>query len=169
MKQLLLFFLIVGFCVSCKAPKTSHKAGREFEFFDITFYSSVCNGSCPDITMSIDSRKTVQLIRQIFTRKGVVDQGRSGAFKGELSQRDFDKLIALIREIDWDRLDWPSVMCCDLPVKTIMLGINGQSRNFRSMKWPAEANKLIDFLTQLGTNVELPAYDGPMDFESIGD
>lgn len=162
-----LAFLIV-LNISCKS-QTSPKSDKAFEFFDITFYSSECNGTCPDITMNINSDKTTQLIRQVFKSKGVADTSKSGGFKGKLSQKDFDKLILLIKEIDWDHIDWPKVSCCDLPIKTVMVGINGFTKNFKSMKWPEEANKLIEFLTELGTNVKLPEYTGPMDFEVMTD
>lgn len=162
----LIYSLVFLMClnISCKS-QTISKIDTSFEFFDITFYSSECNGTCPDITLNINSQKKTQLIRQIFKSKGVVDTSKSGGFKGELSQKDFDKLILLIKDINWDNVDWPKVTCCDLPIKTVMVGVNGFTKNFKSMKWPKEANKLIEFLTELGTSVKLPKYSGPMDFE----
>lgn len=159
---------IIFLSISCKSQTTA-KNDTAFNFFEITFYSSECNGTCPDITMNINSERKTQLIRQVFKSKGVIDTSKSGGFKGELSQKDFDKLILLIKEIDWDHIEWPKVKCCDLPIKTIMVGINGFTKNFKSMQWPKEANKLIEFLTELGTGVKLAKYSGPMDFEVMTD
>ena len=169
MKLLLSVFLLIGFSVCCKSQSNKQNGDAAFDFFDITFYSSTCNGTCPDLTMSINSQGKVQLIRDIYKSKGVVDSTKSGAFNGEISKKDFDKLLSLIKEINWDRLDWPKVMCCDLPVKTVMVGVNGRSKNYKSMKWPQEADNLIDFLTKLASSVNLPAYDGAMDFEFMKD
>jgi len=93
----------------------------------------------------------------------------SGSFKGELSQKDLDRLIVLIKEIDWDNIDWPKVTCCDLPIKTVMVGVYGFQKNFKSMQWPKEADKLIEFLTELGASVNLPRFLGPMDWEIMID
>ena len=63
---------------------------------DLTFHSSRCFGTCPEISLHIDGEGNAQLLRFIFTGKGDSDSTRSGGFKGILSKQDFDTLHSLV-------------------------------------------------------------------------
>ena len=119
--------------------------------------------------MYIDKNRKVQLIRTIYKTKEIEDTSKSGGFKGELNQKDFNILISLMREIDWEKVQFPNIKCCDLPVRTILLSSNGNYRQFKSMKPPDVTKKLISFLTNLAWTIELPSYKKPMDFEDVAD
>jgi hypothetical protein len=57
------------------------------------------------------------------------------------------------------------VLCCDSSIKTILISYNGKYKRFKSMTPPKEAIPLIDYLTQLSTQISLPKYERPIDFE----
>lgn len=169
MKTLAVSLFIFCFSITCKSQKATSQQAVSFEFSEITFHSSECNGTCPDISMTIYSDKKVKLSRTIYKMKGVADTSKSGGFKGFLNQKDFDKLISLLKEIDWENVHFPKVTCCDGPVRTIILLANDEYRKFKSMSPPDVTEELISFLSNLAVTVKLPLYEKPMDFEVIID
>lgn len=137
----------------------------DFEFSEITFHSSKCNGTCPDISMSINSDGKISLLRILFNKKGQIDTVRSGGFKGTLSSEEFSKLIMTLRTVNWQKVEFPNVTCCDGAVVQILISVNGNYRKLKSMTPPAEVNGVVKYLTNLATTVQLPTYKGAMDFE----
>ena len=169
MKLLYLLTFLTAFSFSCFSQNAASQDTPVFDFWDITFHSSACNGTCPDISMNINSERKVQLIRTIYTKKGVSDTTRSGGYKGELSLKEYDQLLKFIKTVDWDNLKFEKVTCCDKPIKTIIIGYNGRSKQLKSMELPKETEKLVAYLTDLALNLKLPKYSRPMDFEEVLD
>jgi hypothetical protein len=119
--------------------------------------------------MNIYKDSTIELIRSIYTSKGVVDTIKSGGFKGMVSSKDYKTLQALLKEIEWERVLFPKVNCCDGAVRTIILSYNGNYKQYKSMTPPPETHKLIKFLTNLAVKANLPEYKKPIDFEEVLD
>jgi hypothetical protein len=166
MRNLMIASILSLFAVGgINCQPVSGKTGNTFEFNDLTFYSSSCNGTCPDITMNLSGFNKIQLIRTIYSRKGVIDTVNSGGFKGSLSERDYNKIVEMLSKINWEKLAFPDVQCCDLPVITILISYNNTSKRFKSMAPPLQIHELIKYLTEFSMNISLPRYDHPMDFE----
>ena len=164
--QLLLVFILLS--LVSRAQITAVNTGK-FDFQQLTFHSTECNGTCPAISVNVYSDKTIELSRTIYSKKGVADTTRSGNYKGSLSEKDYGTLLTLLKQVDWGTITFPKVTCCDGPVKTIILTYNDKYKRYKSMTPPQETRKLIDFLTQLGTQIKLPAYDKAIDFEDVLD
>ena len=160
--NIFIFFITI---ITCNCS-TSKIAATPFNFNEITFHSSPCNGPCPDISLTINSDSSVNLIRTIYLAKGVEDTVRSGGFKGKLDAKNYKQLITHLSEINWETIDFPNITCCDKPVIQILLTYDNKLHKYKSMTPTASAQKLIDFLTQLSTNIQLPRYNKPIDFES---
>ncbi len=167
MKLFVLFILTFG--LSCKStsqsPTTAPK--QEFEFTGLTFLSSKCNGTCPDISMNLYDDRRIEISRAVYSKKGQVDTTLSGNFKGSLSEKEFNKVVSLWKAIHWDTVTFPKVLCCDAPIATLMFSYKGTYKRFKSMTPPQSTNGLIKYLTDLGSKVILPKYDKPIDFEDF--
>lgn len=155
-------FLLIGLLSNAQSNQKA-----EFNFSEITFHSSACNGVCPDISLLIDNERKVQLIRTVFQSKGVEDTAKSGGYKGILDEKQYDKLVSLLSKIKWSEVSFPDVKCCDKPVITIILYYNGGNKKLKSIEPAASTKDLISFLTDLGATMQLPKYDRPMDFEYV--
>lgn len=164
MKKLGLILLLAIVFLNCEAQKIE-SSKKDFQFSELTFHSSNCNGTCPDISVNINSEKKIQLVRVIYNSKGQSDSSLSGTFKGTLQSKDYNKLIRHLKKCDFDSLKFPEVLCCDSSIKTLIVSYNEKYKRFKSMTPPLEASSLITFLTQLSTTVSLPKYNRPIDFE----
>lgn len=157
-----LALVLLSFDIEAQTNKSPEKI---LQFNELTFHSTGCNKACPDISVNINSDKRIQLVRAIYSSSGKYDSLNSGTFKGMLSDEDFMKLLQQLEKYDFDSLQFPEVMCCDFPIKTIIISYNGKYKRFKSMTPPKEANNLINFLTQLSTKISLSRYNKPIDFE----
>lgn len=158
---LLSYFLLPG-AIHCQ--DTEKKPVDTFALNTLTFYSSRCKGPCPDITLQVDGAKNIQLIRRMFDNRGMTDTISSGSFMGKLSDKQYNKMVELLRKINWDTVVFPDNTCCDGTVVSIILSYNNTSKRFRSMSPPKETYALIDYLHDLAVNISLPACTKPMDF-----
>lgn len=163
--HLVFLALLITVGLGCRSQKTA----PTFDFNELTFHSSSCNGSCPDISLNINSEGSIRLIRIFYQSKGVEDTVNSGSFKGSLDTKNYQKLQSLLKEVDWQAVTFPDVTCCDKPVVQILLTFDSKMHKFRSMQPPSSTHKLIEFLTHLSTTIKLPRYDKAMDFEMILD
>ncbi len=165
----LFVLLILTFGISCKShsQSTTTESKQEFKFTGLTFLSSKCNGTCPDMSMNLYEDKRIEISRAIYSKKGQADTTLSGNFKGTLSEKEFTKVVSLLKTIDWDTVTFPKVLCCDAPIVTLMFSYKGTYKRFKSMTPPRSTNALIKYLTDLGSKVLLPKYDKPIDFEDF--
>lgn len=164
MRHFLFIALLVFTCLSSIAQE-DNSSKKEFQFNELTFHSSTCNGTCPEISLNIGNDKKIQLVRTIYKEKGQADSLLSGAFKGSVKDKDFNQLIDLLKKANLDSLHFPDVLCCDSSIKTLIVSYNENYKQFKSMTPPKQADKLIAFLTHLATTVSLPKYSGAIDFE----
>ncbi len=164
MRHFLLIVLLAFIYFSSIAQEDS-SSKKEFQFNELTFHSSACNGTCPEISLNIRNDRKIQLIRTIYKAKGLAETLLSGAFKGSVKDEDFVQLIDLLKKANLDSLNFPNVLCCDSSVKTLIVSYNQNYKRFKSMKPPKEAERLITFLIHLASTVTLSKYNGAIDFE----
>jgi hypothetical protein len=169
MKTFYLLIAVISITAACNSKSITTKPSNRFEFKQLTFHSSVCNGTYPDLSMNIFNDKRIELSRTLFKGKGEEDSTRSGTYKGQLTQTEFDQLLKLIKEVNWDTVSFLEVTCCDRPVKTIIINYNGKYKRLKSMNPSEDTRELINYLTTLGTQVQLPVYNQPIDFEDVPD
>ena len=165
----LFVLLVLTFGLSCKSQSQSSttEPKQEFEFSGLTFLTSTCNGTCPDISMNLYDDKSIEISRVIYKKKGQVDTTSSGNFKGTLGDKEFNKVVSLLKAINWDSVTFPKVLCCDAPIVTLLFSYKGTYKRFKSMTPPQSTNALFKYLTDLGSKVILPKYDLPIDFENF--
>ena len=165
----LFVLLILTFGLSCKSQSQSTMTEpiQEFEFTGLTFLSSKCNGTCPDISLNLYDDKRIEISRVVYRKKGQVDTTLSGNFKGTLSEKEFNKAVSILKTINWDTVTFPKVLCCDAPIVTLMFSYKGTYKRFKSMTPPKSTNGLIKYLTDLGSKIILHKYDKPIDFEDF--
>ncbi len=167
MKLFASLILAIGLSCTSSIQSTTPATKQTFEFTGLTFLSSKCNGSCPDISMNLYDDKRIEISRGIYSRKGEPDTTLSGNFKGTLNDQDFNKVVRLMTAINWDTVTFPKVLCCDRPIVTLMFSYNGTYKRFKSMTPPQSTNELTRYLTDLGAKVALTKYDKPIDFEDF--
>jgi hypothetical protein len=157
------------FFSSCQTPNGQTASANPQAFSEITFHTSPCFGSCPKISVHIGRNRNIEVSRQFYKGKVEPDTTNSGNFKGSVTEADYKQLLALVEKIDWETIDFPKVMCCDAPVRTIILSYNNKKFRFRSMTPPESTTELTKFLVQLASSTSLLRYDQPIEFENIAD
>jgi hypothetical protein len=122
----------------------------------ITFSTGRCNGTCPIINLEIDSAKNIIVTRVYFkNKKGDVDSLYSGSFKGELSKKDYNKLIKLLQTCDINTLEFPKLRIYDKAITSIAVYYNGKIKKLTSASPPAKAKELIAFLDIVANDTAL--------------
>jgi hypothetical protein len=134
-------------------------------FTKIVYHSSRCYGTCPEIDLQIDSSRNILLHRQFWKSKGETEDHRSGNFIGSIDTRTYSNLIAILISSNYTKLKFPPEFCCDAPLTTIIIYTNNERTYLKSMFPPAEAQKLISWLYDLGVTLRPPAYSGQINFE----
>lgn len=94
-----------------------------------------------------------------------MDAARSNMYKGNLSDTDMRKLLSNLKKVNWDTIIFPDVICCDAPVKTLVLSLDGKQRRFKSMTPPVATAELMKYLTDLAVRIDLPVYSNPIGFQ----
>lgn len=129
---------------------------------NITFYSSVCYGTCPSMYLSINSKGEVRFYGLNFTDP-------EGGHMGQLTQQQYYWIIRQVQQIPndldrWYRASWTddqtACITLDYPHHTI------QSCAYGYDKEPVELRILLHHLMQLYKQIDLqPADIKPEDFE----
>lgn len=79
--------MLLVFIFLSSIAQENRSSTKKFQFSELTFHSTPCNGTCPDISLNIHSDKKIELVRAIYMAKGQSDSSLSGAFKGTLKKR----------------------------------------------------------------------------------
>lgn len=164
-----LSFGLVLLIASCQASNEQKASEDTFGFSEITFHTSPCFGSCPKISVHINKDRNIEVSRQFYKGKVEPDTTNSGNFKGQITEADYKQLIGLLEKIDWETIEFPKVMCCDAPVRTILLSHNNKSYEFKSMTPPETTTELTQFLVKLASSPSLPRYEQEIIFKDIRD
>ena len=85
-------FFLCSFLISNLNAQNS----QAFNLESITFHSRLDDERSPDISVNIYSNRKIEIVRTVYEPKGQIDTAKSGAFKGELKQSDFNKLLKLV-------------------------------------------------------------------------
>lgn len=149
------FVAAVIACYSCTTSTNTDTASSKANFDKLIFQSSRCNGSCPQISLQVDSSRIIFVDRVFYISKGEIDSARSGRFKGVLNEAQFAKLLEVLDSSDYTHLQFPDILCCDKVITTIIVYSKGQRTYLKSMNPPEEAKALVAFLYQLGTELKL--------------
>jgi Domain of unknown function (DUF6438) len=131
------------------------QSSNKLNLSKIIFHLSRCNGTCPKIDLEIDSAKNVYVSREYFKSKSETDKTYSGQFKGNLSQKDYNKLLKLLQSSNIDTLTFPSTTMVDVSETTIIVYYNEKRKYLKSSETPAIAKNLIIFLKSVGNNKKL--------------
>lgn len=126
-------------------------------FEKLIYHSGHCNGACPQIDLEIDSNNNVLLKREFWKGKGVIDNHRSGNFKGKIEPKTYFSLITTLIASNYIDMKFPPVFCCDAPITTIIIYANGKRTYLSSMTPPENAHRLIASLYDLATKLEIPS------------
>ena len=169
MNRLFLMGIMVLMTINLIAQSKKEIIKTGYDFGGFTFYASPCNGSCSDISMNIRGDSTIEISRVMYKSKGVKDPKLTGNYKSKLSDKQFNKLISLYEQINWDTLTFPDIKCCDGQVITFLINSKGNMKVLKSMEPPVCTQMLINFLIKFGESKEFPKYDKPIDFEMINE
>jgi len=100
-----LFSLLTAFLLfSCSTQKNSSK------YSTIEYEAGACFGSCPIFKITINPDRTAVFEAEHFNfskgfSKGEFDKPREGTFKGTIKEADYNKLVALLNNLDVKNLD----------------------------------------------------------------
>lgn len=161
----ILYTLLLTVFAACKSGQQASNASDNFDLQKLTFHSSPCFGFCPDISMNVYDNRTVEL--SITKYKGKGAPGEKGTFKGKMSKKEYNTLLTYLQEINWKTIEFSKEMCCDAPIRSLILNYNGETRKFRAMFPPESTQKLFDFLRNYAENNKLPASNEPLEFEKV--
>ena len=143
------FFLLALFS-SCKAQEN-----ERIDLSKIIFHVSRCNGTCPKISLEIDSCRNIYVDRTYYKTKSEIDSLHSGQFEGMLTVDEYQRLIKILEDCDLETLSFPEVELEDVSTKTVIVYYNGKRKQLKSVLIPIKAKDLIDFLSFVGNNKEL--------------
>ena len=170
MKLFFLISLIPAFAIlQLQGQNPKDKVTHPFLFSRLTFHTTACFGSCPAISLNLYSDRQIEVSRTIYKPnfKGKVDSALTGNYKGHLNEKDFKKVISLLKKINWDTLTFPKIFCCDAPIRTIIILYNGKLEKFKSMQPPKETNDLFSFLSGLASKTSLIKYNKIFHFDNF--
>lgn len=116
---------------------------RSVRLNKIVFHSSRCYGLCPDYSLEIDSIGNLKT-----TNRGSAEQPISPAknYIGKLSADEFARLQRLIASAQIRTLRWAPRMCCDGPIKTLIIYSNVPKIHVTAMWTPVVSWDLVNFL-----------------------
>jgi len=165
MKCLTVLTLLLLIDINSYCQNTSQWNPDKFSFSELTFHSTACNGTCPQVSLHLRKDKLIEVSRKIYKSKGVVDSSLSGNFIGVLDNKNYNRVLTLLSTINWDTLSFQNSWCCDASIKTILISYNGKYKKFKSMTPPEITFELFDDLIKLASKIKLTKYDKPLDFE----
>lgn len=165
MKQYFITIILILICLISISQKINLKK-NSFKFENLTFHSVPHIGADPDISLNIYSDKKVEFVKTVYITENQIDTTLSGAFKGVLNYKDYNRLITLLKNCDLDSLESLSnVLCCGGPIKILIVSYNGKYKRFKFKTTSSNIDSLINFLTQLSIKVPVIKYNGAIDFE----
>jgi len=153
MIRIFVFLLLITVVASChnKLAKYSHS---NISFEKIIFHTSPCHGLCPTYHLEISANQQARLYAETVYNmdKGferVSDFGKTGYFKGKVSDSLFRVLEKELVAVELDTLVFDANACCDGSIYTIIVYYQGKRKVLRSMFPPAKAQPLVDVLNAI--------------------
>jgi uncharacterized protein DUF6438 len=121
----------------------------------IVFSSTNCYGSCPAMSLQIDNNKQMKFIGSFYAIK-------EGPHTANLSEEQYNELLKILAISNLDKLENAGRFNVDSPTYGLEVHYNHKIRYLQTSSIPLIANKLMRYLIDLPTKVELkPA--GPME------
>jgi hypothetical protein len=94
---------------------------------------------------------------------------KSGNFKGKLTSKEYRIFYLLSANINWDIIQVPGIICCNLPGSSLILTFNKKRKQFKSNTFPLQISSTINLLTEIGFKKKIPRLKKNLDFEYIID
>jgi hypothetical protein len=116
----------------------------------VVFSSTNCYGSCPAMSLQIDNNKQMKFIGSFHAIK-------TGPHTAALSEEQYNELLKLLAISNLDKLENAGRFNIDLPTVGVEVHYNHKIRYFQTSFPPLIAFKLMRYLYDLPTKVELKA------------
>lgn len=129
---------------------------KQMDFKQLKFKGTTCLGTCPDMSLQIDSHKNLLFI-------GGRNAFKQGYYQGTLSNALYKQLIEILKSSALGQLKNWKQHVFDAPEYTIDISYNGQTKHLKQFQLPAVTNELINFLLELPQKVTLK--ESPTPFE----
>jgi hypothetical protein len=122
----------------------------DFKLQKIYFYVSPnCFGICDEYYLVVDSNRMVKLHAVQVIKKDTElehEPKKEGYFSGQLSSKEYKKLINLIIQCDIERLTDFGVSCCDGQKKKMVISYNNKVKTFETMHPKGNFKFLVDYI-----------------------
>lgn len=164
MKSIIIFSALVCSLSFCVGPKKIAQSNVT-QFDSITFHTTRCFGSCPQVALFVDKYGNMRVNRQFFVGKGSPDTAHSGNFAGKATPEQLTMLDSVLTATPFRTMKFRDVTCCDAPVRTIIIYSEGKRYYYKSMFPPDEAELLIARLREVGLKSKLARTESTLYFE----
>jgi hypothetical protein len=125
--------------------RQDHITDSSLHFEKIVFHTSKCYGTCNVYHLQVEQSGAFKLNRAFMYNHETYleDSTAEGYFSGELPDSLYQPLLHALRTINLRSLHMDTVLCCDAPVKTVIVYFNGQRKYFKTMFPPKLTDRLI--------------------------
>lgn len=128
----------------------------------IVFSSTNCYGACPALSLEIDNNKQMKFIGSFYAIK-------TGPHTATLSEEQYTELLKILAISNLDKLEKAGRLNIDLPTYGVEVHYNHKIRYLQTSFIPLIADKLVRYLRDLPTKVELkPAGAMEIHFDTPG-
>lgn len=133
---------------------------RSIKFQKIVFHTYACYGECPILNIQVDSSRHI-----LWEGEEAGNQRLHGQFKGVVSNSTYDSLVSLLQNCNLRQLEFNPVLCCDLPLITLIIYYNGQRKYLQSIYPSPLAEDFIHFMYDIDKRVSLTKTDDKFELE----
>jgi hypothetical protein len=125
--------------------RQDHITDTTLHFEKIVFHTSKCYGSCNVYHLQVEQTGIFKLHKAFMYNQETYleDSAAEGYFSGQLPDSLYQPLLRALRTINLRSLHMDTVLCCDAPVKTMIIYFNGQRKYFKTMFPPKLVDRLI--------------------------
>jgi hypothetical protein len=118
----------------------------DFKFQKLYFYVSPnCHGICEEYHLLVDSNGIVKLHAVKVIKKNTEFESnpkKEGYFTGQLTTKQFDTLVSIIKRCDMEHITDFGVNCCDGQWKKIKVNYNNKVKTIETL-YPKDNLKLL--------------------------
>jgi hypothetical protein len=125
--------------------RQDHIIDTTLHFEKIVFHTTQCYGTCNVYHLQVEQSGAFKLHRAFMYDHETYyrDSTAEGYFTGQLPDSLYQPLLHALRTINLRSLNMDTVLCCDAPVKTVIVYFNGQRKYFKTMFPPRFTDRLI--------------------------
>lgn len=132
--------------------RQDHMVDTTLHFEKIIFHTDFCYGTCNVYHLQVNEAGTFRLHRAFMYKNKTYyrDSAAEGYFSGQLPDSLFQPMLHALRTINLRNLYMDTILCCDAPVRTIIVYFNGQRKYFKTAFPPRLMDRLIIALYNIG-------------------